>query len=280
MRSRPRILDPSHEFVVVGLGERGREREDLRILVQLRLPPSRDGREGRRRVDDRHRGLNADGKRFRAVGAQAALWTQLLADRFQVRNGLIEIGSRIRVRPVPADRREDPEEMAECAARRESRRDVEYRKVALPREICQPPTGGDRDPAASELDSLGRRGQGFFRVAGIRQRHEDVLGPRIRREAIISDDLDRDLRTVRDPRREHVAGDRRSAHPDQENALSLVDRETGRASPGRRGDLVRERCDDVPHSTRIELRDGPRLQHRGPHGTTQNKTSVTPSENQ
>src|SRR5438132_13684458 len=148
---------------------------------------------------------------------------------------LIALGPRIQVCPNPTYRREDPEEMAECAARWQSGRDIVYRKVVLLREIRQHSTGCDRDPAASELDSLRRRGQGFFCVSGVRQRHEDVLGTRVRWEAVISDDLDWDFRAVRDPGREHVACDGRAAHSDQENALGFVDSEMRRARPCRLG---------------------------------------------
>src|SRR5207244_13345595 len=140
MQTRTRNLVPSDEFVVFGLGEHGRKCEDLRVLVQLRLPSPRDCGEGRRRVEDGYGGPDADREGFRAVGPHARFRTQLRTDRSQVRDRLVELGSRIRVCPIPTDRREDPEEMAECAARWQSGRDIVYRKVVLLREIRQPST--------------------------------------------------------------------------------------------------------------------------------------------
>ena len=234
-----------------------------------------------RRVDDWHRILDADGERLRPVHANAALRTQPSANIPQVGNGPAEFGAGVRKRPLAADRREDPEEVAERTAGWQPRRHGEDGEVVVATKFRQRPAGSDRNQSASELDPLGRRRQRFLRVSGVRYRHEEVLRPRVRWEAVVPDDLDRNLRAVGDPGREDVSRDRRAAHPDQEDTLGLVDREVRlRSQPHGRGDLVGERRDDVPHPSRIDLGHRPRLQHRRPHGTAQNKASAHPSENQ
>src|SRR3989442_4556972 len=65
IRPSTRVLDPADELVMVRLRKARGEGELLRVLVQLRLPSSRDCGEGRRRIEDRDRGLEAEREGFR-----------------------------------------------------------------------------------------------------------------------------------------------------------------------------------------------------------------------
>src|SRR2546428_2465619 len=120
------FLHPTYEIVYVIFGEGGGEVKELEVFDQLRMPTSHDRREWRCRVNDGHSGLDADRERFRSVGAHASLRTELHAELLQVRHGASEFVSALRDRPVPADRGEDSEEMAERAAGRQSRRDLKH----------------------------------------------------------------------------------------------------------------------------------------------------------
>ena len=114
-------------------------------------------------------------------------------------DGLSEFVREISDRPLAADPREDSEEVAEGPARRKSGRDRQHAHVVRAHEIAERASGGDCNDAAPKLEALGRRRERLLGVAGVRHGDQEVLGAAIGRNAIIPDDLDGDLRAVRNP---------------------------------------------------------------------------------
>src|SRR5205823_3491284 len=277
VRPRAGVLDPSDEFVVIGLREGRRKSEDLRILIELRLPAAGNRDEGTGPVGHRDRRPDPEGEGLRSVRPHPALGTKRLPERPEVIGCLSEFVREISDRPVAADPREDSEEVAESPAGRKSGRDGQHGHVVRLHEIAERAPGGDGDGAAPEFDGLRRRRERLLRVSGVRHRDQEILGAAIRRNPVIPDDLDRDLRAVREPRGEHVAADCGTAHADDEDPLGLVDRDPGRSADlHARRQLFGKRRDDLPHPSRVHRRDSAHVEHRRPHPARRNKDSASP----
>src|SRR5438552_3070822 len=191
VRPRAGVLDPSDELVVIGLREGRRKSEDLRILIELRLPAAgnRDERAGP--VDYRDRRPDPEGEGLRSVRPHPALGTKRLPERPEVIGCLSEFVREISDRPVAADPREDSEEVAEGPAGRKSGRDGQHGHVVRPHEIAERAPGRDGDDAAPEFDGLRRRRERLLRVSGVRHGDQEILGAAIRRNPVIAEDFDR-----------------------------------------------------------------------------------------
>src|SRR5436309_14341130 len=199
MGAGARVFHPADEFVVVRFGERGSKREDLRVLVQLGLPSPGDRDERRGRVHDGDHGPDSERQGLRPVRSDTALRAESGPEGLQMRDGFLELVVQGPQGPDAADPREDAEEVAERPARGKSRRNREGVHLVAAGEITERAAGRDRDDATTQLDPLRGRGEGLFRVAGIGDRNEKIIGPRVGRKPIIPNHLDGDLGPVRKP---------------------------------------------------------------------------------
>src|SRR5437879_580293 len=126
MGAGARVFHPADELVVVRFRERGRKREDLRVLVQLGLPSPGDRDEGRGRIEDGDHGPDPEGQGLRPVRSNPALRAESGPEGLQMRDAFLEFVVQGTDGPAPADPREDAEEVAERPARGEARWDGEH----------------------------------------------------------------------------------------------------------------------------------------------------------
>src|SRR5437660_8345360 len=175
MGAGARVFHPADELVVVRFGERGRKREDLRVLVQLGLQPPGDCDEGRGRIQDGDHGPDSECECLRPVRSDTALRAESGPEGLQMHDGFLELVVQGPQGPAPADPREDAEEVAERPARGEPRRNGECVQLVAAGEIAERAPGRDRHDATTRLDSLRGRREGPFRVAGVRYGHKRGL---------------------------------------------------------------------------------------------------------
>src|SRR5436853_3185441 len=105
MGAGARVFHPADEFVVVRFRERGRKREDLRILVQLGLPSPGDRDEGRGRIEDGDHGPDPEGQGLRPVRSNPALRAESGPEGLQMRDASLSSLSRAPMAqppPIPA----------------------------------------------------------------------------------------------------------------------------------------------------------------------------------
>src|SRR5207302_6181669 len=161
MGAGARVFHPADELVVVRFGERGRKREDLRVLVQLGLPSPGDSDEGRGRIQDGDHGSDPEGQGLRPVRSNPALRAESGPEGLQMRDAFLEFVLQGTEGPAPADSREDAEEVAERPARGKSRRDGEHTPAIASGEIAERAPGRDGDDATTQLDALRGRREGL-----------------------------------------------------------------------------------------------------------------------
>src|SRR5438445_4057797 len=154
MGAGARVFHPADEFVVVRFGERRSKREDLRVLVQLGLPPPGDCDEGRGRIEDGDHGPNPEGQGLRPVRSNPALRAESGPEGLQMCDGFLELVVQVTDGPAPADSREDAEEVAERPARGKARWDGEHAHAIATGEIAERASGRDGDDATPQLDAL------------------------------------------------------------------------------------------------------------------------------
>ena len=243
---------PADDLVVIVLGQLGRERGQLGVLVDLALPAVGHRRGEPRARDDGDRAVQRTRQPL-GLAVLGGLRPPLRGER---------VGERGRALDVAAQRRggaarggglqRGDERVADRDARLEAARQRHHRDAVGARALGERAAGGRDDARGAGGPGRVVRGERLVRGAGVARAQHQRLRPRPGRDVVVHDEAERAAQVGRQDARGQPAADRGAAHPGDEQPAGRVDRgDRGRVEPPQRVAQVQaeiERLGQLPRA--------------------------------